>query len=186
MKYCQYTIRILLSLIIVTAPLISQSVEQRERLHRNLEIGAFAAVFFAAGCGNDLLARREGDMTVENNYRANNIDLNLHGTVHGMASITGLSLYLVSARQLRELNRERGETGRLDQIHNALFTGTVAGMTTAAVLGMLSRQAFQRDEADKGSDYARLMRQAGYIGLSLGFTDLILQTKWIKQRGKGK
>jgi len=172
-------IRLVLTLlVIIDSPLFSQAPEpgnaQREKWQRNLEMGAFAAVFFAAGCGADLLARREGDAVVEQNYRDKGIGLNLHRTVHGAASVAGMSLYLVSAWQLYQVNQTREQPEFRHKAHNTLFTATVTGVTAAGILGILSANAFRNGDSGQGKDYARIMKRIGFATLSIGFADIVL------------
>lgn len=140
--------------------------------HRALTWAAVPALMLAAGCGNDLLARREGDAEVAAIYE--NISMSSHRLAHASFAGAASALYVASGYELYRLNRQRDQPALRHHAHNAAFGALALATGTAGVLGLLSTRAYDRGDAARGRDRAEAMRAAGYVALGTAFADLVL------------
>ncbi len=168
-----FMLMIVLGTTIFTQPL--QTIKDiPDGWQRGLEMGAFSATLFTAGCGYALLKRHEGDPEVTKNYQDMGISMKQHRAAHKTGSVMALSLYMASAWQLYKINLNRDHLEFRHKAHNTIFLTTIGGVVSAGIVGALSSNAYRNGHSQLVGDYARLMKQISYSTLAIGFADLIL------------
>ena len=129
---------------------------------RGLEIGGLVATVLTVGCGDELLARMDGDVA-----RTYSIDYDTHRAIHAGLGAAALSLNLAAGWQQWEINRHRDKLEFRHWAHNALFWTGLGSLAASAILGIAGTQTGSRDV-----DLA--MRATGYASLGISLGDVVL------------
>jgi len=102
------------------------------------------------------------------------ISYDSHRIAHLRGSIAATSLYFASGYQLYKTNRLRESLAFRHKAHNVLFLTTVTSLIVSGVTGRLCTLAYEQDDDGAALDYARIMENADWLSMTLGFVDLIL------------
>lgn len=172
MKTGVQTLVITVLLMGLVAP--CSGADHQDNWQRRTEMAGWAAMFFATGCGTDLLARHDGESAVIQNYGEMGIELDQHRRAHATAGSIAASAYLTSGYLQWQLNREREQPAFRHRCHNALFLTTAASLFIAGAYGMQSTREYEAGHLDAGHDAGRIMERAATASCSLGFLDLLL------------
>lgn len=156
------------------APVIRKSAEPADGWQRALEVGAFLAAAISVGCGQGVLARLDGDATVEKSYSDRGISFSQHRTVHAVLGGLALGFDLLSGWQQLRIDRERGPRAFRHTAHASLFWSTVAALAASAALGIAAGQVHRSGDRDTAQGLAIAMQVASYASLGTSALDLIL------------
>ena len=162
-----------LSLVMVSSTLAETPPTQtREGVpdgwHGWLSYGAYPALTFTAGCGSDLLTRRQGKRL---DY---DVSLSTHRATHGIASGVATSAYLASAWQLHKVNTQRDKLEFRHTAHNVLFLTGVGSVVAVGVFGFPSSHEYSNGNDERGERHAEVMQTMGHIALAVDLGDLVL------------